>query len=260
YPGASPETVEREIVDRVEEAVAGINGVDRLQSFSADGFAQLIVFFVFSKGVDQASQDVRDALSSIRGDLPQEMEEPIISRFDPAQVPIGSLTLSPNTLSQGELTGIADPGITRELRAIPGVAQVDVIGGAERELTVELRPADMKAAAVSVSDVVQAIQVQNLAAPVGRVSGMLDERTIRLEGRLPTPAEFEQLVVATRNGNVIRLGQIADARDGVQEARSAAMFNGAPAIGLNILKTKGSSTTTVADRVKEKVAELQKTL
>src|SRR5690606_23459293 len=114
YPGASPETVEREIVDRVEEAIAGLNGVDRLQSFSADGFAQLIVFFVFSKGVDEASQDVRDALSSIRGDLPQEMEEPIISRFDPAQLPIVSLTLSSNTLSQGQLTSIADPGITRE--------------------------------------------------------------------------------------------------------------------------------------------------
>jgi hydrophobic/amphiphilic exporter-1 (mainly G- bacteria), HAE1 family len=260
YPGASPETVEREVTDRIEEAIAGLNGVDRLQSFSTDGFSQIIVFFVFSKGVDAASQDVRDALSSIRGDLPQEMEEPIISRFDPAQLPIVSLTLSSSTLDQGELTAIADPGITRELRAIPGVASVNVIGGAERELTIELRPDAMRGAGVSVAEVVQAVQAQNLAAPVGRVTGTLDERTIRLEGRLAGPSEFEQLVVASRGGRIVRLGQIATVRAGTEEARSSATFNGAPAIGLNILKTKGSSTTTVADGVKEAVAEIEQRL
>jgi HAE1 family hydrophobic/amphiphilic exporter-1 len=103
YPGASPETVEREVLDRVEEAFAGINGVDRIQSSATDGFAQIIVTFVFEKGVEQASQDLRDAISSIRGDLPPEMEEPILSRFDPTDLPIVSLTLSSPVLSQGEL-------------------------------------------------------------------------------------------------------------------------------------------------------------
>jgi HAE1 family hydrophobic/amphiphilic exporter-1 len=257
YPGASPETVEREVVDRVEEAVAGINGVDRLQSVSTDGFAQLVVTFVFEKGVEQASQDIRDALSGIRGDLPPEMEEPVLSRFDPGDLPIVSLTLSSATHSQGELTALADPGITRRLRAIPGVASVNVIGGAERELTVELRPAAMAAAGVSVAEVVRAIQAQNLASPVGRVTGVVDERTIRLEGRLAGPSDFDQLVVATRGGRVVRLGDVARARDGTEEARSAALFNGHPAIGLDILKTKGNSTSTVADQVKEEVTEIR---
>jgi HAE1 family hydrophobic/amphiphilic exporter-1 len=99
YPGASPDVVEREVVDRVEEAIAGVNGVDKMQSVSVDGFAQVITFFVFSKGVAQASQDVRDAISNIRGDLPQEIEEPIISRFSPTDLPIVSLTLSSTTLT-----------------------------------------------------------------------------------------------------------------------------------------------------------------
>jgi HAE1 family hydrophobic/amphiphilic exporter-1 len=129
YPGASPDVVEREVVERIEEAIAGINGVDKLQSKSMDGFAQIIITFVFSKGEQQASQDVRDAISTIRGDLPQEMEEPIISRFDPTDLPIVSLTLSSNTLSQAQLTSLADPGITRDLRSIRGVAQVSVTGG-----------------------------------------------------------------------------------------------------------------------------------
>jgi HAE1 family hydrophobic/amphiphilic exporter-1 len=231
YPGASPDVVEREVVDRVEEAISGINGVDRMQSVSVDGFAQIITFFVFSKSVNQASQDVRDAISNIRGDLPPEIEEPIVSRFDPTDLPILSMTLSSQTLTQGQLTSIADPGITRELRSIPGVAEVRVIGGAERELTVELDPSALYNASVSVSDVVQALQAQNLAAPVGRVSGSLDERTIRLEGRLADPAEFERLVVSERAGRIVRLGQVAAVRDGVEEARTAALFNGRPAAG-----------------------------
>jgi HAE1 family hydrophobic/amphiphilic exporter-1 len=257
YPGASPETVEREVVDRVEEAVAGINGVERLQSISTDGFAQLIVTFVFSKGVEQASQDVRDALSGIRGDLPPEMEEPVLTRFDPADLPIVSLTLSSPTLSQGELTAIADPGITRRLRALPGVATVNVIGGAERELTVELAPQAMAAARVSVADVVRGIQAQNLASPVGRITGALDERTIRLEGRLPGPSAFEQLVIASRNGRVVRLGDFAAVRDSTEEPRSAALFNGRPAIGLDVLKTKGNSTSTVSDAIRQEVEEIR---
>jgi HAE1 family hydrophobic/amphiphilic exporter-1 len=260
YPGASPDVVEREVVDRVEEAISGINGVDRMQSVSVDGFAQIITFFVFSKSVNQASQDVRDAISNIRGDLPPEIEEPIVSRFDPTDLPILSMTLSSQTLTQGQLTSIADPGITRELRSIPGVAEVRVIGGAERELTVELDPSALYNASVSVSDVVQALQAQNLAAPVGRVSGSLDERTIRLEGRLADPAEFERLVVSERAGRIVRLGQVAAVRDGVEEARTAALFNGRPAIGIDILRTKGSSTTTVADAIKERIDQLRETL
>src|SRR5690606_14010817 len=106
YPGASPGTVEREVVDRLEEAIAGIDGVDRLQSTSRDGLASLIVFFVFEKNIDQAAQDIRDAISAIRGDLPPEMEEPIISRFDPAELPIVSLVLTSPRLTQGQLTAI----------------------------------------------------------------------------------------------------------------------------------------------------------
>jgi len=260
YPGASPDVVEREVVDRVEEAIAGVNGVDKMQSVSVDGFAQVITFFVFSKGVAEASQDVRDAISNIRGDLPQEIEEPIISRFSPTDLPIVSLTLSSSTLTQGQLTSIADPGITRELRSLPGVASVRVVGGAVRELTVELKPDALRAAGVSVSEVVGALQAQNLAAPVGRVTGQIDERTIRLEGRLSDPTDFARLVVAERGGRIIRLGQVAEIRDGVEEPRTAAIFNGKPAIGIDILKTNGASTTTVSDQIKQRIDRIRPTL
>ena len=140
YPGASPDIVEREVVDPIEEAVAGISGVDQIQSQALDGFGSVQVIFLYGVKPQQAAQDIRDAISQIRGDLPQEREEPILARFDPNDQPIVSLTLSSRTLSPAELTRIADPGITRDLRGIPGVAEVQVAGGVERELSVEVDP------------------------------------------------------------------------------------------------------------------------
>ncbi|MET0395698.1 MAG: efflux RND transporter permease subunit, partial [Longimicrobiaceae bacterium] len=260
YPGASPDIVEREVVDPIEEAVAGISGVDQIQSQALDGFASIQVIFVYGIDPKAAAQDIRDAVSQIRGDLPQEMEEPILARFDPNDQPIVSLSLASSTLTPAELTRIADPGITRELRGIPGVAEVQVAGGVERELSVEVDPSRLQAAGVSIPQVVQALQTQNLAVPVGRLNGPLEERTIRLRGRLTSPAEFSQLVVSAPNGVPVRLADIATVRDGTEEARSLALFNGQPAVGIDLVKAQGYSTTSVAEVVIERVAEIQKTL
>src|SRR4029079_18489799 len=168
--------------------------------------------------------------------------------------------LSPRNLTPAELTRLADPGITRELRSIPGVAEVTVTGKQEREMTVELRPAALQAAGVSVAQVVQSLEAQNLAAPVGRVQGQFDERAIRLRGRLEGPADFAQLVVAERNGALIRLGQVADVRDGTEEQRTLALFNGTEAVGIDIKKSKGYSTTDVSAKLLARVQKLEKTL
>src|SRR5690242_18945783 len=115
YPGASPDVVEREVLDRVEEAVSGISGVDRMQGTAQDGFANLTVFFVFEKDIQQASQDIRDKISAIRDQLPVEMKEPILSRFDPQDQAIVQLSLNSSTLDAPSLTRIADPGMTKDL-------------------------------------------------------------------------------------------------------------------------------------------------
>ena len=233
YPGASPDTVEREVINPIEEAISGISGVDQVMSNSLDSFGNIIVIFVFQKDVQQATQEIRDAISGIRNRLPPEMEEPILRRFDPANMPIMQMTLSSPALSNAELTRMVDPGITKDLRSIQGVAQVNVVGGIERELTVEINPQAMRTAGVSVAQIVQALQAQNLAAPVGRLEGDLTERTIRLRGRMTTPSEFAQLVVSESAGRLVRLGEVATVRDGTEEPRSAAFFNGRPAVGID---------------------------
>src|SRR6187551_1009630 len=269
-PGGSPDGVEKEILDPGEEAISSISGVKNVNGVAEDGFATVMVEFLFDKPLQEATQDIRDAISGIRSDLPTEMKEPIIKKFNDTDLPIVSLALASNTLTPGELTRLADPGLTREFRSIPGVAEVEVPGKVERELTVQINPQALQAAGIGVAQLVQALQLQNLAAPVGRVTGDLDERSIRLRGRLERPEEFEQIVVAERNGQVIRLGQVADILDGTEEARSLALFSASgsagaagvnrQSVGIDIKKSKGYSTTQVADQVIARLETLKKRL
>ena len=169
------------MLDRIEESISGISGVDRMQGTAQDGFANITVFFVFAKDVQQASQDIRDKISSIRDQLPVEMKEPVLSRFDPSDMPIVQLSLNSTTLDAPSLTRIADPGLTKELRAIPGVAEASVVGGIERELTVEIKPDAMQAAGVSVAQLV----VGAAGAEPGGAGGQGE----RLARRARDPAE-----------------------------------------------------------------------
>jgi len=260
YPGASPEQVEREVLEPIEEAIQSISGVKSINGEARDGFAQIVTQFVYAKDLSEATQDIRDAISTKRQDLPQEMEEPILKKFNPTDAPIVTLSLYSTSLTPAQLTQIADPGITRELRSIAGVADVQVSGGVKRELTVNLDPQRLQAAGVSVPQVVAALQAGNLAVPVGRVTSALDERTIRLQGRLQSPDDFMQLVVSERNGRVLRLGDVATAADGVEEQRTIALYNGRDAVGIEIKKTNGYSTTAVAEAIFKKVEELRPTL
>ena len=150
--------------------------------------------------------------------------------------------------------------IVRSLQGVPGVAQVNVVGGIEREMTVELRPVDLQSAGVSVAEVVQALASQNLAAPVGRLNTPLEERAIRLKGRLDDAQDFGNLVVTERDGRIIRLGQVANVRDGTEDQRTAALFNGKEAVGIEVLKAKGYSTTQVSNGLRERIATLQQRL
>ncbi|HSS02828.1 MAG TPA: efflux RND transporter permease subunit [Kofleriaceae bacterium] len=260
YPGASPANVEREVVDPIEEAVQAISGVKRMRSTALDGYATLVIEFEFSKDPQQASQDVRDKISQIRTNLPTEMKEPILTRFDPADLPIVSLTLSSDRPDPAALTQLADPGIKRKLTAIAGVAEVTIIGGVARELSIDIRPDALAASGLGIADVVRVLQTENLAAPVGRLTQGPTERTIRLSGRPRDPKEFAQLVVSRAGERVVRLGDIADVRDGSADPRSAAFYQDRSAVGIDIKKALGYSTTDVAKRIRAQIASLSRDL
>ena len=260
YPGASPDQVEREVLDQVEEAITGIAGVDKVQGEARDGFASVVTFFKFGKNMQEATTEIRDAINLKRNDLPAEMKEPILQKFNPTDRPVVQISMSSKQLTAPQLTLLADPGVTRELRAIAGVAKVDVTGGVKREMMVELRPAALQANNVSVTEVVAALTQQNLAVPVGSLTGVLDERTIRLRGRLEDVQDFANIAIVQRGSQLIRLGQVADIRDGTEEQRTLALLDGVEAVGLEVTKSSGYSTTEVTQKVIAAVKRIQTTL
>ncbi len=260
YPGASPETVEREILNRVEDSMSTIQGIRDIRSYARESSATIVVFFDFDKDLTAAAQELRDSISTVRDKLPTEMKEPFINRADPNAQPVMSLALSSDVLTPLELSRLAEIQIGRQLRSVPGVALVELEGELEREMTVFLNSHAMREAKVSAQEVVAALRVQNLAAPVGRVVNGLEEQSIRLQGRLKDVTEFEQMVVKQNGDQAIRLGQVADIVDGGAEQRRLSYFNGKKALGIDITKAREASTISVTDDIKAKLEEIQKTL
>ena len=260
YPGASPETVEREILNRVEDSMSTIQGIRDIRSYARESSATIVVFFDFDKDLTAAAQELRDSISTVRDKLPTEMKEPFINRADPNAQPVMSLALSSDVLSPLELSRLAEIQIGRQLRSVPGVALVELEGELEREMTVFLNSHAMREAKVSAQEVVAALRSQNLAAPVGRVVNGLEEQSIRLQGRLKDVTEFEQMVVKQNGDQAIRLGQVADIVDGGAEQRRLSFFNGKKALGIDITKAREASTISVTDEIKDKLEEINKTL
>ena len=260
YPGASPETVEREVVNRIEKALQSISGVDRSNSTSREGSATIVLIFDFSKNMIEAADEVRNAIASVRYKLPTEIREPIISRADPGAQPILQLSLSSTTLTHAQLSRLAEDQLAERFRGITGVAVVNVNGALKRELSILLRADRLREFGVSVTEVTNAVRAQNTTAPVGKVRGELEDQSIRLLGRLESPAEFEQMIVKRSAGTVVRLGQVAEVKDGFAEMTGYSLRNGLPNVGISITRSRDSSTVSVANDARKLVKEIEKDL
>jgi hydrophobe/amphiphile efflux-1 (HAE1) family protein len=260
YPGASPETVEREVVNRVEKALQSIPQVYQIRSTASESSAQIVIIFNFKKNMVEASDEIRNAIASVRHKLPVEMREPILRRIDPAAAPIMQLALSSSAQSHAEISRLAEDVIADRFRSIDGVAVVNVNGALRRELSVLLRAEKLREYNVSVTDVVNALRLQNTTAPVGRVKGALEEQSIRLVGRVESPKEFEELILKRRGSEVVRLGQVATVSDGFAELAGFSLRNAQPNVGLSVTRSRDASTVTVADKIRGMVVEINKTL
>ena len=260
YPGASPETVEREIVNRVEKSLQSIPQVYQIRSTSAESNASIVIIFNFKKNMVEASDEIRNAIASVRHKLPLEMREPILRRIDPSAQPIMQMGLSSTKQSHAEISRLAEDVLADRFRGIDGVAVVNVGGALRRELSVLLHAEKLREYNVSVTDVVGALRLQNTTAPVGRVKGALDEQSIRLVGRIESPAQFEQIVIKRRGNEVVRLSQVASVADGFAELGGFSLRNGNPNVGISVTRSRDASTVTVATGVRDLVAEINKTL
>jgi len=257
FPGASPETVEREISKRIEEAVNPISGVKYVNSISREGLSSVIVEFNLEVKINDVSQEARAKINSIRRELPEGMKEPVIQKFDFAAMPVISLAVRSTTMAPRELTTLADRKIKRRLESIPGVAKVKLIGSSKREVAVDLDPARLAALGMGADEVAGGLMAENVNTPLGRLTHNGSEMPLRIAGKPRTTDLYAAMVIGRRGTEPIRLSDVARVTDTVEEQRSLALINGEPAVALDITKQTKANTVGVVDAVRAAVDALR---
>ena len=256
FPGASPETVEREVTKRIEEAVNPISGVKHVISVSREGLSSVVVEFNLEVKINDVSQEARAKINAIQRELPEGMKEPVIQKFDFAAMPIVSLAVRSNILNPRDLTTLADRKIKRRLESIAGVAKAKLVGSSKREVAVNLDPARLQALGMGVDEVVFGLQSENVNTPLGRLNRGGSEMPIRISGKPKDVDEYPDMVIARRGTQPITIGDVSTVVDTVEEQRSLALVNGEPAVAIDITKQTKANTVAVVDTVKQAVAEL----
>ena len=260
FPGSSPDTVEREVSKRIEEAVNSIAGVKHVMSTSRESVSNVVLMFNLEVRVNDAAQEVRAKVGAIRGILPQGIEEPIIQKLDFSGFPVASLAVRSEQFSPRDLTTLVEKKVKRRFENISGVGKVDLVGPSKREVNVNIDPLRLEALSMGIDEVIAGLQSENVNTPLGRLNKGGTEYSLRIAGKPDAVEQFKTMVIAQRAGRPIPLAEVAQIKDGIEEQRSLALVNGIPDIGLNILKQSGANTVGLVDRVKNEIEVIQKEL
>lgn len=256
YPGANASVVEVEITEKLEEVLNSVEGIRTLRSESRDQVSQITVEFRLSEDIEVAAQEVRDRVSRVRGELPDDVDEPLVVKQDSDAQPVIWIALSSDSVTTLELTALAEDVLKDPLQTVAGVSSV-IVGGEKRfAIRIALDPALMAALGVTVLDVDQALANQNVELPSGRIESLDRELTIETQGQLKTAAEFNQLVIREDGNSVVRLSDIGTAYDGVEDERARARYNSRPAVGLGIVRQSRANTIEVAKGIRREMETL----
>jgi HAE1 family hydrophobic/amphiphilic exporter-1 len=259
-PGADPETVETTVSEPIEEAVSTIAAIKKLHSVSSDSVSQVIIQFELEKNVDIAFQEVTAKIAGIKRDLPTDLEEPVVAKFDPDSMPIMALVISGDK-SIRELTHVADKVVKTRLQQVRNVGQVVMVGGRDREMWVWLDRGKLEGHGLAVSDVIGTLRGEHVEYPGGRVETGDLEYVVKTKAECETAAEFGDLVVAYRGGAAIRLRDVSSRiEDGLQEERSLSKLGDRRAVSLLIRRQSGTNTLEVSDAVSAEIGKLQQEL
>jgi len=255
-PGASVEEMETQVSEVLEEAVNQVEGITELRSISGPGQSLVVVAFELSPDIYAAAQDVRDRVPSVLRRLPDDIDPPLIQKQNSVQSPTMAVALSGN-LSIRELTEIADKQVKVVLERSTGVGEVQIVGGLERAVNIWVEAERLAAYQLPIADVRAALVQQNADVPGGNVTTEVSERSLRTMGRFTSAAQFNELVIATRNGQPIRVRDIGTAEDGTKEQRSLARLNGVPTVVLELRRQSGANTVEVIEAAKASLERLR---
>lgn len=263
WEGASPDVMETEVVDIIEDSMTSVKGVKKITSTTRQGQALITIEFDLKTDVDVALQEVQSKISQTQYELPKDIDPPIISKFNPDDQPFMWISLSGDR-STREIMEYTKDELKDKFTTIPGVGDVFLGGFIEPAVRVWLDPAKMQAREITVDDVLAAIRSEHSEIPAGYLSTDKKEWNLRVMGEAQSVEDLKNLIISDRSGRPIyapfRLKDIADIEDGLADPRSFSRVNGRPAVGLGILKQRNANAVEVGKRVKEKVEELQKTL
>ncbi|HLO68968.1 MAG TPA: efflux RND transporter permease subunit, partial [Holophaga sp.] len=261
YPGASPDAVEQDVVKKIEEAVNPVEKVREISSTSQDSLGTVTIEFEIERDLDKALDDVRSKVGQIRRNLPDTIKEPIIQKFDPAQLPVLSLVVKPlesrKDMTPRELTRIADEFLKRRVENIPGVGKAEVVGGSTRNILVNVDPQRLEALGLTLGQVMGALGQDTMAVPSGNLLTPTREISVRVDAKARKVEDFNHVVVGNRQGRPVELQEVARVVDGVKERRSLARLDGTDAVALEIQKQIGGNTVAMVQRVDKAVAELK---
>ncbi|WP_136649188.1 efflux RND transporter permease subunit [Paracoccus aeridis] len=254
--GAGPSELVSQVARPIEDAVYSIPDVRHITTTTLDGAVNMVVEFELEADSDRALNDVKDAISGVRSDLPGSILEPIVRRIDVTSMPILTYAVSDQTSTVSELSDFVDDVIGRELSTVPGVGQVNRIGGADREISVELDPSRLLALGLTAADVSQQLRARNIDMGGGRgdVSGR--EYSIRALGAADTVAQLAGSAIEIGGGRTVRLDQLGTVVDGASEQRNFALLNGRPVVAFGVFRAVGASDLLAGDGVKEKLADI----
>jgi HAE1 family hydrophobic/amphiphilic exporter-1 len=258
-PGATPESIETEVTDRIEAAVNTVAGIDELRSTSTEGQSRVTITFDLSKNPDVAAQEVRAKVDPVIRNLPETADPPVVQKQDPDATPIMLFSIS-SGMPAVELTTFIEQNIQKRIESVNGVGEVILYGARRREVQVKIDPDRLHAYGLSTTDVATALRAQNLELPGGRLEQGERELSVRTVGRLQRPSDFEDLVVATRGNSAIRIRDLGTVEDTGATPSSVSMLNGKPAVSVAIRKQSGVNTVALADALKARMAEITQTL
>ena len=254
-PGGSPEEVESEVSQKIEEAVNTVEGIQELRSISGQGTSVVFATFNLDRDIDTAAQDVRDRIASVIRDLPRDVDPPVVNKFNNDSSPVMTVALSADRTVR-ELTELADKLVKPLLERSTGVGEINIVGGLGRAINVWVDADRLAAYQIPITTVRNAIVQQNADVPGGNVTQGSREQTLRTMGRVADPKIFNDLVITTINGAPIRVRDVGFAEDGTKEQRSVARLNGVPTVTLEVRRQTGTNTVEVIEAAKANLARI----
>ncbi|ODC04295.1 multidrug transporter AcrB [Terasakiispira papahanaumokuakeensis] len=257
YDGANASIIESQVTNVLEDSLSGIEGIDFMTSSSRKGESQITINFKLDRDADTAASDVRDRVGRVRGQLPDDIDEPVVAKVEANAQPIMYLAFSSPNHTPLEMTDYADRLVKDRLQTVEGVAEVRIFGERRYAMRIWLDKARMAAYGVTVTDVANALRSQNLEVPSGTVKSSDREFTVLSQTDLKQPEEFERIILRHDNGYLVRLSDVARVRIGAERDRGTVRFNGKTAVALGVVKQSVANPLEVSEGVREMIPEIE---